>query len=188
METRESEIWKPIPGYEGLYEVSSWGNVKSLERIVKGSYRNLNQKVKEKILKPYLSFGYNIITLKKNGNGKHFRICRLVAKMFIDLFNDGEVVNHLNEDKLDDYYKNLEWVSIRENTTYSTHSKTSLYKGVSYDHACNNKKWKATVYYNGKTRYLGRYFNEKEARQAYLDALKEYGLTNKYATENQEKS
>lgn len=100
------EIWKAIDGYEGLYEVSNHGNVRSIKRGI--------------ILKPATNtFGYQIVGLSKNGKRKEGKIHRLVAKAFIDNPNNKKQVNHIDGDKKNNNVSNLEWVTNQENTIHA---------------------------------------------------------------------
>lgn len=108
------EIWKPIKKYEGLYEISSLGRVKSL---------NYNHTGKSKILKPALRGGYLAVSLFKNNNLKTFPIHRLVAIAFIPNPNNFSQVNHKNEQKTQNYVTNLEWCTQKYNVNYGTRSK-----------------------------------------------------------------
>ena len=105
------EIWKDIQGYEGLYQVSNLGNVRSLNWRNTGKVRNL-------YLKPQ-NRGYLQVELAKNGNRKCFTVHRLVALHFVFGFSEGLVVNHKNENPTDNRAENLEWVTQSENTAYS---------------------------------------------------------------------
>lgn len=103
------EVWKPIKGYEGLYEVSNYGNVKSLFNS-------------EKILHPTDNgSGYLTINLRKDGKRKSFYIHRLVASAFVGNPNNVNVVNHLDFNKFNNRASNLEWVTQKENVRYSRH-------------------------------------------------------------------
>lgn len=105
------EIFKDIEGYEGLYQISNYGNVKSL---------NFNRTGKEKILKPTKnSDGYLQICLHKQGIKKHY-IHRLVAQAFIENPNNLPQVNHKDEDKTNNYIENLEWCERKYNINYGT--------------------------------------------------------------------
>ena len=108
----QEEIWKDVVGYEGLYQVSNLGRVKSLG--------NEKQRI-EKILKPHkLRTGYLLIHLYKNGTPGYRLVHRLVATAFIP--NDNifaATVNHKNEVKTDNRAENLEWMSSGDNTRYS---------------------------------------------------------------------
>lgn len=102
----------------GLYQVSNLGRVKSLE----------NSKTrKEKILKPEIRTGYYSVNLCKNGKQKHIRIHRLVAEAFIDNPKKLPMVNHKDENKLNNHAENLEWCDTTYNTHYSRHQDLSIY-------------------------------------------------------------
>lgn len=179
---REPEQWKPIKGYEGLYEISNYGRVKTLERdipISKGGFWT----VKECILKQNISTSYAMIGLSFNGKKQRRTIHSLVAEHFLSNPNSLKIINHKDEDKLNNYYKNLEWVTVRENQTYSIDkTKTSSkYTGVHYKHSMKTSPWCSCICIKGKTRHLGYFTSELEAHEAYLDALKTYNLKNKYA-------
>lgn len=115
-----NEEWKPIKGYEGIYEVSSLGRVKSLARKVyypKGGGRC----VKERILIPSSDKdGYLYVTLAKEGDKKTRKIHRLVAETFIPNPNKKPQVNHINEVVNDNRATNLEWCTSKENINHGT--------------------------------------------------------------------
>ena len=105
------EIWKDIEGYEGLYQVSNFGNVKSM------NYRNLGY---EKNLVPKVSNkGRLWVELAKNGEKKPLQISRLVAKAFVDNPNNYPVVNHLDENPMNNNVENLEWCTLSHNVRFS---------------------------------------------------------------------
>lgn len=109
------EIWKPLENYEGLYEVSNYGIVKSL------NYRKTG---KERILKGNANGdGYLRVTLTKNGKKKTCRINRLVAQAFIPNPDNLPEVNHKDEDKTNNKVENLEWCTRAYNCNYGTRSK-----------------------------------------------------------------
>lgn len=110
-----SEIWKPVKGYEGLYEVSDFGNVRSLSR------RAGKIHIKGRVLKPFQNKnGYLCVCLSKAGTTKTVGIHRLVAAAFVSNPNGKKTVNHINEDKSDNRANNLEWLTLRENIHYGT--------------------------------------------------------------------
>jgi hypothetical protein len=113
------EIWKDIYGYEGYYQVSSFGNVRSLDRYVNLNY-GLKRIVKGKNIKKNISnTGYLRCQLNIKNSSKHFSIHRLVAVLFVPNYKKKLYVNHINGIKTDNHYKNLEWVSISENTKHA---------------------------------------------------------------------
>ena len=112
------EIWRPIEGYEGLYEISSYGRVKSLER-----YRSNNggiQLLKERIMNPLDYNGYKNVLLWKNGSKKKEYVHRLVAKAFIPNPDNLKEVNHKDENPSNNMVENLEWCNHRYNMNYGT--------------------------------------------------------------------
>ena len=116
----DTEIWKPIEDYEDSYEISSFGRVKSLDRkIVYGEYNGQYHTKKSQILKPTLSSGYETVSL----SGKTFTVHSLVAKHFVEGYQEGFVVNHIDYNKTNNFYKNLEWITQKDNIK---HNKTTL--------------------------------------------------------------
>lgn len=112
------EIWKDIPNYEGLYRVSDLGRVKSL---------NYNHQKKSKLLKQKeQKTGYKNITLCKNGKKKIFLVHRLVAKCFLNEFDENLQVNHIDGDKRNNKLSNIEMVTASENQKHSY--KNNLHK------------------------------------------------------------
>lgn len=104
-------IWKAIPGYEGLYEVSNEGIVRSVYRY-------------KRELKPMISnCGYQRVDLFKNKKRRQYSVHRLVATCFCEQPAGANVVNHKDENKLNNKADNLEWVTTKENNNYGNRLK-----------------------------------------------------------------
>lgn len=117
------EEWRPIAGYEGLYEVSNLGSVRSLDRIVK-SKGNGVAKIKGKRLKQIARTGdYLDVSLSKSGTHKIIRVHRLVAYAFCEKPIGCDQVNHKNEVRTDNRACNLEWCTSRYNNNYNDRPK-----------------------------------------------------------------
>ena len=119
----KKEYWKPVLGYEGLYEVSNWGRVKSIRFG------------KERILKPYTDKrGYLNVSLCKNNKQKLFKVHRLVATAFLEIPEDlklyiGTVylqVNHKDENPQNNFVKNLEWCDAKYNCNFGTRNERRI--------------------------------------------------------------
>ena len=167
------EIWKDIPNYEGYYQASNLGRIKSLSRIVlrKGKYPFMS---KEKVLKPALiPLGYCQIVLHKNGIKKGKSIHSLVAESFLNHKPNGHklVVNHKNFNREDNRVENLEIITNRENTNQKHKKSKSKYIGVTWHKRVN--KWTAQILYKRKNIHLGCFNNEIDAHNAYQNKLKE---------------
>ena len=115
----ENEIWKDIPNYEGLYQVSNLGRVKSLDRKVLRKDGRINN-IKGKMLKFYNTRGYSYVDICKNSKYKKCKIHRLVAKAFIANPNNYPSVNHIDENKKNNSVSNLEWCTVAYNNNYGT--------------------------------------------------------------------
>jgi hypothetical protein len=109
------EIWKDVPGFSNLYQVSNLGNVRSITRY-------------KKVLKPQIDKdGYRSVILKNKGIEKHFRVCRLVATVFVPNPHEKDIVNHIDLNRQNDCDSNLEWCTAQENVTHSV--KLGRYNG-----------------------------------------------------------
>lgn len=111
-----NEEWKDIKGYEGKYQVSNLGNIKSLNyNRSKGTSKTLN---------PEISLGYPLVQLyDKNGKRHRVRIHRLVAEAFVNNPNPKKynIINHIDGDKTNNMFTNLEWCDNRHNSNYPGH-------------------------------------------------------------------
>lgn len=109
------EIWKDIPGYESLYQISNFGRVKSFREGTKFG------KQKEYILKPSLiTSGYHVVTLYSKERREKHQVHRLVANAFLDNPLNLPCVNHKDENKLNNRADNLEWCTYQYNNNYGT--------------------------------------------------------------------
>ena len=115
------EIWKPVIGYEGLYEVSNLGRVRSVDRLVKYSNGQIHLH-KGRILSPGLvhKLGYLQVALCNNGKIKHKMVYRLVAEAFLPNPDNLPQVNHKDENPFNNCVDNLEWCTIEYNINYGT--------------------------------------------------------------------
>jgi len=164
------EIWKEIKDYKGLYEVSNLGNIKSLSRKVERG--NFYMTVKEKIISKRISKdGYYIINLSKFNKKTTFKVHRLVFMTFIDSNKNNKlVVDHINNNRLDNRLENLQLITQRENTSKDKSNGTSKYVGVTWNK--KDKRWKSCIRINGKQKYLGYFINEYDAHLAYQNVIK----------------
>lgn len=111
------EFWKDIKGYEGLYQVSDTGRIKSLQRHRKNHTKT--QIVKEKIKNTRKDpQGYLLLDLYKDNKPKTIRVHRLVAETFIPNPENKETVNHMDGDKENNDVENLEWASFKEQNNH----------------------------------------------------------------------
>ena len=168
----DKEVFKDIPGYEGLYQVSNLGNVKSIERYVKHC-RGGNQILRGRMLKFNSNKnGYLRVGLNKEGCQKGFKIHQLVAMAFLDHKPCGMklVINHINHINTDNRVENLEITTQRENTNKKHINSSSKYVGVFWNKNIN--RWDSRINIKGKLYYLGKYKTEYEAHLAYQNKLK----------------
>ena len=125
-----SEIWKDIKGYEGRYQVSNMGRVKSLKRTVTKK-NGRKQTIQERFLKPRgNSNGYLRVYLREGGDtGKNFSVHRLVCEAFHENPENKPCVNHIDENKVNNVASNLEWCTVKENCNHGTRN-TRIAKSV----------------------------------------------------------
>lgn len=164
------EIFKDIKDYEGLYQISNLGNIKSFPKLIKrgkGYYLS-----NEKILK--LKKGktnYYKVNLYKDGICKTFQVHQLVAVAFLNHIPCGFnlVVNHKDFDTYNNNVENLEIVTNRENSNQKHLKSYSKYTGVSWYK--KSKKWGSRIRFNGKLIHLGSFDTEENASLFYENAL-----------------
>lgn len=161
------EQWKDIEGYEGIYQISNFGNVKSLSRYIKNKHNTLSL-TKEKTMKLCNDKdGYRLVSIIKNGNSKTCRVHFLVAKAFLTKkINESDVIDHINNIKNDNRVCNLQYISFRENVSKdrkNKHNFLGVYK--------NQNKFSAKIVIDGVRKYLGTFNTPEEANNEYLKNL-----------------
>lgn len=145
--------WVDVKGYEGLYQVSDTGLVRSLDRVVtqknRDGYADITRVYKGRTLKPKLDRDYLRINLNSQKKGsKFFTIHRLVALHFCDGWFEGAVVNHIDGDKTNNNSYNLEWVTIAENNihAYNTGLKDACLKT---GESATRSQWIISIFKDG---------------------------------------
>lgn len=116
------EIWKDIKGFEGLYQVSNIGRIKSLSReAICNSACNIKRLTKEKVLANVVSNNGYIFTSLRDSNGNKYtkRVHRLVAEAFIDNPNNYPIINHKDCNRSNNCVENLEWCTYEYNVRYT---------------------------------------------------------------------
>lgn len=116
----KEEIWKDIAEYEGLYQVSNLGHVRSLDRVIKYTNRRVVH-AKSKIISGFIKKnGYISVDLYKDNKRKKFHLHRLVGAAFIPNPENKPQINHKDENKSNNSVDNLEWMTAKENINYGT--------------------------------------------------------------------
>jgi hypothetical protein len=166
----DNEIWKDVIGYVGLYKVSSFGRVRSLNRV-NSIGRNYVGKI--------LSNASRNVTFHKNGKRSLYPIARLIYSHFNGKLVEGLVIDHIDNNPFNNHYTNLQQISQRENTSKDKFrlNPKSKYPGVGWNKKSN--KWYSEIAIKTKRIHIGFFNSEIEARDAYLYVL-ESGETNKY--------
>lgn len=183
---RAEEYWKDIVGYEGLYQVSNFGRVKSLERkshrLINGGVVTYPEKIKT--LETVRS-GYKRVNLYRDGKLKKYLVHRLVAFTFLGKpAHDEMQVNHKNGITSDNNVENLEWVTIREN---ANHKSTVLNKKPRGVYKAGKNGWSAQIVVNQRKTTIGTFKNKSCAYKAFYEKYLELRGTpawdlNKYKT------
>jgi hypothetical protein len=161
----KTEIWKPIKDYEGLYEVSNYGRVRSVDRYIEAqcALSKSSQPVryfrKGRILKVHLigKTGYLGVMLSKGDVAKNFRVHRLVAEAFIPNPLNLQEVNHIDEDKINDLANNLEWCTRKQNENH----------GTKIERAARNRDRKPVEAYDENGNVVARFDRISDAARCY---------------------
>ena len=154
MNNQEQEIWKDVVGYEGFYQVSNFGRVKSTvhfthkkDTILKGDIKN---------------GGYVYVNLYKNHKGTKFYVHRLVAKAFLKQYDDKQYVNHIDCNKQNNKVENLEYCTQKENIDHSWQNDLQNRRYITF---VDNKKYPSMSC--ASEAVLGNKFGIKELRYKY---------------------
>ena len=113
------EIWKDVLGYEGYYQISNLGNIKSVDRYIKSRSGNLFLRKGKPMFPAQNGNGYLHVILNKNNKPKNHRIHRMVALVFLPAQEHRTDVNHIDGNKLNNRVDNLEWTTHKENCDHS---------------------------------------------------------------------
>lgn len=167
------EEWKDLPGFNGKYQVSNLGNVRTINRVCNthngGSYIRKGCMLKLVIN----NRGYYHLNLWDSEKNKavNLRVHIMVAMTFLghDPCGMKVVVDHIDSNKLNNRVDNLQLTTQRINSSKSLRKTSSKYVGVSFDKVRN--KWMSSIYCNGKRKHLGRYNCELVAHVAYIKEL-----------------
>ena len=171
---KKEEVWKDIPDYEGYYQASNLGGVRSLNRTVL-TINGQERFYKGRIKKAIINNGYKQYSLNINGVHRAFLGSQLIAMTFLGHKPNGHklVVDHVNGDKSDDRVENLRIVTHRANSSTCFRSNeesfSSQYVGVSWSE--RHSAWRSIIAHNGVAVRLGNYDTELEASNAYQSAL-----------------
>ena len=171
------EIWKPIRDYEGLYEVSDLGNVRSLDHEV--PCKKGTRTVKGKVRAPqYNPKGYMIVVLSKSNRLKTFTVHQLVAEAFLPNFQKGTEINHKDGNKANPRLTNLEVSNPSHNQLHAVREGLvpkvgiSQFRNVTYVKNPRAKaKWAASIRHNGKSSYGWKTFMTEEEAAQHVDNL-----------------
>lgn len=173
----DKEIWKAVPNYEGIYEASSHGRIRSLDREITDKRAGV-RRIKGRTLKTENKVngaGYQGVSLCNSGIKEDFSVHQIIAQTFLEHEPKGyeKVVNHIDGDRLNNKVENLEIVTVRENTSVkfrkNSEKFSSSHVGVSY--SARVGKWKVTIGFKGKGVHLGYFDCERDGSDAYQTAL-----------------
>lgn len=150
-----NEIWKPVKNYEGYYQISNLGNIRSIERITT-SKNNVNRRYKSRQLKTSLNENrYVVVVVRVNNVHYNFKIHRLVAESFIPNPDNKATVNHIDGNKQNNNVLNLEWSTHSENIKHAF--KNNLNN--------NENQYKPVLQYSKQGEFIHRFNSISEAKK-----------------------
>ena len=177
----EEEIWKDIPEYEGYYQVSNLGRVRSLDMMKRNNNYGGQYLQKGIIRKLHINknTGYNMVGISYKGVRKTKAVHQLMASAFFNVnTNKFTVVDHINNIRNDNRLVNLRIVTQRENAGKRVDIKSSASKYIGVYKNNYTNKWRARIYISGDKVSIGQYFTEEEASKVYNVALNNMHLYN----------
>ena len=153
------ESFKDVTGYEGHYKISNFGNIKSIKFD------------KEKILNQKIKVGYKSINLSLNGKMETHSIHVLLMRVFFGYeMKKGFVIDHIDNVRTNNRLDNLQVITIRDNVTKDRVGSTSKFTGVDFHKP--SKTWRCRISINGRSKHLGNFKNEIDAKNSYIKAKK----------------
>lgn len=168
---KSEEEWADIKGFEGFYQVSNFGRIRSLDRVIR--YSNGATAKHKGVIRRASVCEYRMAVLSRNNKICALKISRLVALNFVKNPNDLMVVNHIDGNKLNDHFSNLEWCTYSRNSVHAFEiglsKKVNKTPGVFYE--SRRGLWAAYIYRGDKNIFVGRVSSEGEAAAARSEKL-----------------
>lgn len=153
------EIWRDVVGYEGFYKVSNFGNIASL---------NYKRSYKPKLMKPSRHHtGYNIVKLSDGARRKTKLVHVLVAQAFIPQIPGKRFVNHIDGNKSNNFVGNLEWVTVKENTTHAIRTGLRDPHNVPRKYGKDHYSSKPVLQYDSKGNFIKKWDCQSDASRAF---------------------
>lgn len=162
------EIWRDVAGFEGLYQVSNQGRVRSLDHIVNRGGGTLH--IKGRVLQPKVAAPYLGVILSKNGKAHPKRVHRLVAIAFVPNPNNLPVVDHIDGNKTNNAASNLRWCTHEQNTGYA--SSMGMLGATPY---ASRTREQQERYSNARKKAIVR--SDRKVYECTADAAKDMGVT-----------